>query len=434
MGESISQLIWVQIVFFVVALFFTALFSFLETSITAIRHFKLKEIADHSTKYKTLLNTLLDKPHKVLITILLASNLSSVICAALATRIMEHIFQQWDLSQGLGFTAGIAIATAAILIVGEIIPKNFAQLHGERVFSSILWVTNTIYFILQPGVRFLTFISDFVINLFTKQARIDTSEALTSEKELKYMIKYVGEKQLIEAEKTEMLENILEIANTQAREIMVPETDIISIDAQLTIKDALQVFSRHQFSRLPVYENKEDDIIGMIYLKDIFMLLSNHEENKQIKNILRPILLVPESIKVNQLLKDFRAENTHMAITLNEHGGVAGLVTLEDVLEEIVGEISEEHETHSDKITVLGEGHWLVDASINLEELEEVLGITFDTEDAITMAGFLAEQLQHLPKKGETIHYKDYCFEINKASKTRVFQVLVSSDIKKPTE
>ena len=193
MSESISQLIWLQLIGFIVALFFTALFSFLETSITAIRHFKLKEFAEHSSKYKVLLNTLLDKPHKVLITILVAASLSNVTCAALATRMMEHIFQQWDLSQGLGFTAGIAIATSAILIIGEIIPKNFAQLHGERVFSSTLWITNAGYFILQPVVRFLTMISDLVINRFAKRARIDTSEALTSEKELKYMIKYVGE-------------------------------------------------------------------------------------------------------------------------------------------------------------------------------------------------------------------------------------------------
>ncbi|HJM69170.1 MAG TPA: hemolysin family protein [Candidatus Babeliales bacterium] len=431
MSESISQLIWLQLIGFIVALFFTALFSFLETSITAIRHFKLKEFAEHSSKYKVLLNTLLDKPHKVLITILVAASLSNVTCAALATRMMEHIFQQWDLSQGLGFTAGIAIATSAILIIGEIIPKNFAQLHGERVFSSTLWITNAVYFILQPVVRFLTMISDLVINRFAKRARIDTSEALTSEKELKYMIKYVGEKKLIEAEKTEMLENILEIAETPAREIMVPETDIISIDAQLTVKDALQVYSRYQFSRLPVYEQKEDNIIGMIYLKDIFILLSNNEENKSIKSIVRPILLVPESIKVNQLLKDFRSENIHMCICLNEHGGVAGLVTLEDVLEEIVGEISDEHETHSDKITVLEKGRWMVDAGINLEDLEDVLGIKFKIDDAITMAGFLAEQLQHLPKKGEQVLYKDYCFEVNKASKTRVFQVLITYDKKK---
>ncbi|MBT4856320.1 HlyC/CorC family transporter [bacterium] len=430
MGQSIYQLLSIEVLGFCIALLCTALFSFLETSITAVRPFKLKEVAEHATKYKSLLQTLMDHPHKVLITILVACSLASVTCAALATRIMEHLFKYLDLSQGLGFTAGIALATSAILIIGEIIPKNFAQLHGERVFKSTLGIVNIIYIVLLPIVRALTWISDFVISRFTKRAQLNTSEALTSEKELKYMIKYVEDNKLVESEKTEMLQNILEIANTPAREIMVPEIDIVSIDAQLTVRDALQVFAKHQFSRLPVYEKKEDNVIGMIFLKDVFMLLSSQEGDTPLKKIIRPVLLVPESIKVNQLLKDFRTEYVQMAIAINEHGSVAGLVTLEDVLEEIVGEITDENEPKNEKATVLDDGRWLVDASINPEELHDILGITFDTYDAITMGGFIAEQLQHVPKKGERVHYKDYCFEVHKASKTRVFEVLIFAENK----
>lgn len=426
MGESIYHILTFELLGFIIALFCTALFSFLETSITAIRHFKLKEIADHATSYKSLLSTLLNKPHKVLITILVACSIANVTAAALATKMMEEVFEKYNLSQGFGFFLGIALATIAILVIGEIIPKNFAQLHGEKVFKSSLWIINLVYFILSPVVKLLTAISDFFINRFTRRARLDTEEAVTSEKELKYMIKYVGDKKLLETEKTEMLQNILEIADTPAREIMVPETDVVSIDASLTIRDALNVYNKHQFSRLPVYEKKDDNIIGMIYLKDVFMLLSKEEDDTPLKKIVRPILLVPESIKVNQLLKDFRGEGIQMAITINEHGGIAGLVTLEDVLEEIVGEISDEHEDKIEEVKKLDDGKWLVDASINLDDLSDMLSIDFETEDAITLAGFLSEQLQHVPQKGERIEYKNYVFVVHKASKTRVYQVIIS--------
>ncbi len=141
---------------------------------------------------------------------------------------------------------------------------------------------------------------------------------------------------------------------------------------------------------------------------------------------MRPILFFPESVKVNQLLRELRQKHMHIAIVLNEHGSVTGLVTLEDVLEEIVGEISDEHEMASDKVLLLPDGSWSVDASVPLEEIENLLGIAMDSEESTTLGGFLTERLQHLPKKGEEITYKDYIFHIQKANEKRVRQVLIS--------
>ena len=151
----------------------------------------------------------------------------------------------------------------------------------------------------------------------------------------------------------------------------------------------------------------------------------SQKQDKPLKDIVRPIMFIPESVKVNQLLQEFRNEHMHIAIVLNEHGSVTGLITLEDVLEEIVGEISDEHELTTEKIVKLAQGGWLVDAGITLEELGEFLDITFQTEDSVTLGGFLTEQLQHLPKKGERISYKNYYFQIQRASDKRVNQVLI---------
>ncbi len=205
---------------------------------------------------------------------------------------------------------------------------------------------------------------------------------------------------------------------------MVPETDVISIPAKYSIQDTLRVFLKHKFTRLPVYEKQKNNIIGMVHQKDIFELLS-HGQEKPLKEIVRPIMFIPESVKVNQLLREFRSQHMHIAMVISEHGGVVGLITLEDVLEEIVGEISDEHEPTTEKIAKLKQGGFLVEANITTEELGEFLNITFESEDSLTLGGFLTEQLQHLPKKGERILYKKYYFQIQKASKKRVQQVLI---------
>lgn len=423
MGDLPSNL-YIQFIGFLISLGVCALFSFLETSITALRLFKLKELAESTQKYKSLFQALEKHPHRIIITILIVSSLAHATAAALITHIMESVFASLHLSEGLGFSIGIFIASSSILIFGEIIPKNIARSHGEGPLKSMLWITNGVYFLLYPFVQLLTKISDFLTYKFGKKIHEDEP----SEKEIQFLIDYIDEKGLMDPDKTEMLQNIFRLGKKPVKEIMVPEIDIISIDAKLKIKDALLVFTKYQFSRLPVYDNDPDNIIGIVYQKDVFNELIQKTEDKSVKNIVRPIMFVPESLKVNQLLRQFKQQQMHMAMVLNEYGGMSGLVTLEDVLEEIVGEIADEYESISKKVIALKENEWLVDAAIPLEDLAELLKITFEAEDVFTLGGFLTEQLQHLPKKGDRFSYKDYCFQIQKASPKRVLQVLVFKD------
>ncbi len=419
------SLLYGEIALFIVSLLGCALFSFLETSVTALRLFKLKEIATGTTGYKALLDALENNPHQVLITILIANSLVNVTSAALITNIMERVFASMNLSTSLGFSFGIGIGTFLILLVGEVVPKNVAKVHGEKLFKSVLWITNITYFMLYPFVTLLIHISNFFVKLVGGST--ESAEGVTSEGEIRFLIDYINKKGLIETEKTEMLQSIFNFGSKQVREIMVPAVDIIIINATASITDALAMFSKYQFSRLPVYEETQENIIGMLYQKDIFSLLS-HDHHKSLHDLVRPILFVPESMKINQLLRKFRQQRMHMAIVINEYGSITGLVSLEDVLEEIVGEISDEYEEITEKIIPLQEGGWLVDASVDLESLSELLDITFDVEDAITLGGFLTEELQHLPNKGERILYKHYYFQIQKASHKRILQVLIFHD------
>ncbi len=369
----------VSLISFFIALLFTALFSFLETTITGLRLFRLKEVAHQyqSTSYKGILSVLEHSPHRVLIMILIASSLANTTAAATITNLMEEIFTDLNYSRGLGFSAGVAIATGSILIFGEIIPKNFAKMYGERFFPSILWLINLLYIILNPIANLLGSFTQGLIRLIWGKEAEQGVETLTSEREVKFLIDYIDEKGLMESEKTEMLQSIFSLSQTPVKEIMVPSTNIVSINVDASIEDALNVFKTKHFSRLPVYDGRQENIIGMVYQKDIFSLLLSTEPGKTplLRQFLRPIMFVPESSKVNQLLREFKQQRMHIAIVVNEFGGISGLVSLEDVLEEIVGEIADEHEAVSDKIVPLKQGGWLVDAGVPLEELSEVLDI-----------------------------------------------------------
>lgn len=421
---QLSQLTTPTILFFI-ALIIRSVFSFLETSITTLRLFKLKELARTTGRYTTLFQTLEKTPHRVLITILIANSFADVTTAALATYIMEKISAHFGFSSGVGFTLGIAVASVGIIVFGEILPKSFAKNRGESTFRSMLWLINFVFYALYPLVTALIRFSNYLIyRIGGKRALENGSQWISSEKEIQFLINYIHEKGIIELEKTEMLQNIFELGRTPVKEIMVPTTDITSINAGTPIKETLEVFSKHHFTRLPVYQDKMDNIIGMVHQKDIFVMLSRNEK-KKLRELIRPIMFVPESMKVNQLLREFRQRQMHIAIVINEHGIVTGLITLEDVLEEIVGEISDEHEPAMEKIVSLQKGGWLVDATITLEELGEFLDIEFKAEDSVSLGGFLSEYLQHLPKKGERVSYKDYFFQVQKASQRRVRQVLI---------
>ncbi len=427
MGSYFSSTFWFQIAYFLVALFLCALFSFLETSITALRLFNLKEISQSNTRYKNLLTVLEQEPQRVLISILIASNLANVTAAAVITRVMEELFAHLQLSEGLGFSLGIAIATTAILIIGEIIPKNMAQTQGSRLFTSTLGITNIIFTVLSPINRVLSAISNCVIRLFKSKDAPSGTETMVSEKEIQFLIDYINQQGGMDTDKTQMLHSIFDLGKTTVKEIMVPETDVITLNVDSTLNEALEIFARYHFSRLPVYEGKMDNIIGMVHQKDIFLLMSKGEQ-RLLKELVRPILFVPESMKANQLLRQFKQQHRHIAMVLNEYGGIIGLVTLEDAIEEIVGDINDEHESTQEQIVPLEQGGWLVYAGIDLDELEKFLNIPFKTEEAVTLGGFMIEHFEHLPKKGEQLLYHGYTLEVQKSTHKRIVQVLIHKE------
>lgn len=403
-----------------IALSFRAVLSFLETSITALRLFRLKELAHTTTQYLPLLQTLEKNPQRVLITILVANSFIDVTAASLATFIMSTIFTHIGLSGGIGFTFGITFASIGIVVFGEILPKNFAKIRSEQAFKSVLWLINCIYFTLYPFVIVLVKFSDYVMyKIGGKDALESSSQWISSEREIQFLINYIHEKGLLELEKREMLQNVFQLGSTPIKEVMVPSTKIISLEVETSIEEVCYFFREHSYTRIPVYEKKQDNIIGMIHQKDLFFMLSKGEQ-KSLREIIRPLMFVPENMAVIDLLGKFREKQIHIAMVINEQGSLTGLVTLEDLIEEIVGEISDEHESTIDKIMPMGEDEWLVDATITLENLGKFLDITFITENSVSLAGFLAELMKHVPQKDEEVLYKNFLFQVQKATALHV--------------
>lgn len=412
-----------DLILLLISLVISAFFSFLETCITSLRLFKIKEIQESIKKYTSLFHTLEHNPNRILVTILVAYNLINVITTVISSDIIHKISSVYNLSEGLEFTINVLL-TSTIILIADLIPKNMAIGSSSKLFKSTLWMTNILYLSLYHFVTVLSKFTDWVTRIFTSNQEADISQRVGSEKEIEFLIDYINEKGLIERHKTAMLKSIFELEVTTVKEIMVPENEIISINANSTQAETLEIFSKYQFSRLPVYEGEPDNVIGMLHQKDFFQLLSK-KEDRPLRDIVRPIMFIPESAKVLRVLKEFREQRMHIAIVLNEFGGITGLVTLEDLIEEIVGEISDEYEAIEEKIVPLKSGGWLIDASIELEELTNLLNITFETEDALTLAGFLTEQFQYMPKKDEELNYKNFCFQIQQASPKRINKVLI---------
>ena len=417
-----TQKLLLDCAFFLGSLALCALLAFMETSITAIRLFKVKELQKSVPKYQHFFKMLETDPQYVLMTVLIATNMMCITTAILLQNIIENIFADFDLPQGLGFTLGIASGTIVVSLIGEIIPKSIAQAL-DNSFVSLLWLANGIFYIMGPIARPLTNISR---NIARKKYDYETH--IISEQEIRFLINYIEKKGLMEQDKTHMLQNIFRIENTHVKEILIPKSDIIAVDIKTTLDEILNLFKSCQFSRVPVFKDNPENIIGIIYQKDLFLSLQANNNNFDINKLIKPIIFVPDSLKVSELLKEFKKQHIHMAMVLDEYGSTIGLVTLEDTLEEIVGDITDEHERIQSLhkvITIEHDQEWSVDAMIDLDRLEEILQIHFQVETAVTLGGFLTEYAQKLLKVGETVFYQGFCFTVQQANDKRILLVLI---------
>lgn len=407
-----------QIVFFVISLCCAAFFAFLETAFTSLRLFEVNQLEAQTGGYKSLFAIWRTTPQRLLITFLIASNFCDVLCSVLVTEVMQQLF-----GGELGLAIGVCMATISILFFGNILPKSFAK-SGIRAFSPLmLMLANWMVWLLAPVVTVCLVFS----KLFARQLADEIENHPVTEKEIEFLIDYSDQKGLMEADKTEMLQNVFGLGQITVGTIMVHREEMFIMNVNTSVQEAYELFSVHRYSRIPVYETREDNIIGFMYQKDLFAML-HKKQDRSIRSLLRPVIFIPAPKKVNQVLREFLKTRRHLAIVIDEYGTVVGMVTLEDVLEEIVGEIRDEHEEVDVNIMTLENGRHLIAGKAELKKVEEALGIKMTSIAAVTLGGFLAEKLEHVPRKGERFVYKGFSFQIQQASLRKVHQVLVVRD------
>ncbi|XP_010270189.1 PREDICTED: putative DUF21 domain-containing protein At3g13070, chloroplastic [Nelumbo nucifera] len=381
----------------------SAFFSMAETAITTLWPWKVRELAEKEPE-NGVFRMLRSDVTRFLTTILIGTTVVNIGATALVTEAATAIFGE------AGVSAATGVMTVAVLLLTEITPKSIAVHHATEVARFVARPVAWLSLVLYPVGRVVTFLSMGMLKMLGLKGR---SEPYVTEDELKLMLRGAELSGAIEEEEQDMIENVLEIKDTHVREVMTPLVDIVAIDGSATLIDFHNLWVTHQYSRVPVFEQRIDNIVGIAYAMDLLDYVQKGEllESSKVGDIAhKPAYFVPDSMSVWNLLREFRIRKVHMAVVLNEYGGTVGLVTLEDVVEEIVGEIFDENDSKEEiqkktgYIVMRAEGIYDVDANTSIDHLSEDLSVKLaEGHQYETVSGFICEAFGYIPRTGESI-------------------------------
>jgi putative hemolysin len=408
-----------KIVFLFILLTLSALFSSAETALTSMNIIKVKQLQNRKVKNADVLERLLHKAHQILATILVGNNIVNIAATAIATELTFKWFS------GKNVTLFVTVVmTIMILIFGEITPKTYSSNYPEKVALKLGRPIELLSILFGPVLKMLNGITTFIIRIFGGD--MTRNRAMISEEEIKTLVDVGEEAGILEKKEKEMINNIFEIGNITVAEVMVPRIDMIYLEEESTLDDALNRIMDYGYSRIPIIRDTIDNVIGILYAKDLLIYSRQVEGNKEkfdIKNLMRPAYFVPESKKVDDLLKEMQKQKLHIAIVLDEYGGTLGLVTIEDILEEIVGEIFDEYDDEINLIERLSDRSLIVDAKASIEEINEVLGADLPEDEYESIGGFAFNILGRIPVKGDEIEYKNVKIKILNVHDRRIKQL-----------
>jgi len=402
-----------QITILIVLLILSALFSGMETALMSINQIKAKSLVKQGKKGAAVLYRIKQKPHKLIITILIGNNLVNIGAASLATVMFTELFG----SSGIGIATGIM--TFLILVFGEITPKTFASQNSERISLLVARPIEILSVILSPLVWVFENISKVMSTMLGSKG-----EDALSESELETIVTMGRKEGLLEKEAAEIMHNVLKFGGTTAKEIMTPKSEIVMIDGNKKLSEVLDHIVKTPYSRYPVYENK-NHIEGILDIDDVLKNVRDKKLNKKVKELVRPILFVPETKEIDDLLTEFEGKEVPMAVVVDEYGEIEGLVTVEDILEEIVGDIFDKSKTKNLYFKKLNENIMKVDAKAPIDELNKVLKLGLRGEQFNTIAGYIEHRLQRIPRQGERIKLKNAIIEVGEVTNQGIKNVKI---------
>lgn len=416
---------WLEILLISIFILINGFFAASEIAVVAIRKGRIKQLMEEGRKNAAALNRLKETPDRFLATIQIgvtvAGALASAIGGAAAVRVIKPALQAMPIpiisvsSEAISIGIIVVLITYFSLIFGELIPKSIALSNPEGIGLLVASVIEKFSKIAGVFVSILTASTNILLKLFGKKAF--TERSFITEEEVKMLIEEGGESGVFEPEEKEMLHNVFEFGDTEVSESMVPRTEIIAISEDALVEDALTLVSEKGYSRYPVIKETVDNIIGILYVKDILIGMADEKEvsaKTPIKSFIRDAYYIPASKMVTALLDEMQRNKFHIAIVLDEHGGTAGLITLEDIMEEIVGGLQDEFETMEaeQEVEVLDERTFIVSGSTGIDEVNELVGVDLTSKEFNTIGGFLFGLFGYLPKTGEQLRYHDLRFLI----------------------
>lgn len=411
-----SQNIAVYVIILVALLILSAFFSATETAFTSLNRTRLKLLADDGKKSAKKALKHADNYDRLLYTILIGNNIVNLTLATISTLLFSSIITN---SESLSATLSTIISTIAVLIFGEITPKTLAKEFPEKVAMFVAPIMDFFTIILYPLNLVFT-----GWKLLLKKIFKFKSEDVITEQELLTYVEEANEDGTLDNNETELISSAIEFNDAEVGDILVPRVNVIAVEENTPMKDIRLVFSEHGFSRLPVYRGSIDTIIGMIHEKDFYAAYTSGATD--IKGIVTSMALATEHMKISDLLRSMQKQKVHMATVVDEYGGTLGIVTLEDILEELVGEIWDEHDEVVDYFTKLDDEHYLVDGNAELSEFFEIFSQEEDEEsDSNTVSGWIIERSGDIPPIGYTFDYNNLTVTVTKRTLKKVLEVKV---------
>jgi putative hemolysin len=425
---------WSDVMLILLLIFMNGFFSGSEIAVISVRRSRIEQLIAEGKTSARVVGRLKDESDRFLATVQIGVTLVGVLASAVggasAVAYLGPMLQQSDnvFLQRWGEALAIGIVVVVIsylsLVVGELVPKSLALRYPEQIACAVARPLDFFSRIFSGAVKVLTVSSNFL--LFFSGSGAKSTEALVSEEEVKYLIREGAEKGVFDDTEREFIHSVFDFADTSVREVLTPRTEILALEVQTPCPEALHAMIENGFSRMPVYEEDLEHIIGIVHIKEL-LRAREQGQTASLRDFLHPAYFVPDSMQISHLLRELQVRRAHMAIVVNEFGTVIGIATIEDILEEIVGEIRDEFDVDEEQpIQELGAGVLLVEGGVTLGDLKEQHSLPFEeTTSYRTIAGFLLARLERIPKGGETVTHEGYRLTIVDMDGRRIAKVRI---------
>lgn len=409
---------YIKTVFLVVLILLSAFFSSAETALTSINKMRVRALIDEGNKRAKVLNKVIENQGKMLSAVLIGNNIVNITASALATIITQEAFGDYAVSIATG------ILTIVVLIFGEITPKTAASLYSEKIGLAYARIIYFLMTILTP----IIFVINKLANGFMVLLRINPNKKgkVITENELRTIVDVSHEEGIIESEERQMIKNVFDFGDAEAKDVMIPRIDMCMVETNVSYKELLGIFKEFRYTRIPVYKDSTDNVIGIINMKDLLFYDSNVEF--KVTDFLRPAFYTYEYKKLSELMLEMKKDSVNIIIVLDEYGAAAGLITLEDLLEEIVGEIRDEYDfDEEDDIKTVNEDEFVVDGLTRIDDFNDNLSLDneISSNDYESLGGYIMERLDRLAKVGDIVETKELTLVVDTMDKNRIDKIHV---------